>query len=73
MTEETINIIDSTLREGKQTPGVSFTDEHRRKIIEYLRSIGKTLDTEELLGLAETLPEKGNSIEVAPIRDLKDM
>ncbi|HHB75359.1 MAG TPA: pyruvate carboxyltransferase [Desulfobulbus sp.] len=40
MTEKAINIVDSTLREGEQTPGVRFTDEHRRSIIKHLHGIG---------------------------------
>lgn len=33
-------IIDSTLREGEQTPGVTFTNSHRQTILKYLSAIG---------------------------------
>ena len=33
-------IIDSTLREGEQAPGITFTDAHRRTIIKYLDQVG---------------------------------
>jgi homocitrate synthase NifV len=34
------NIIDTTLREGEQTPGVIFTLEQKKKIVNYLARIG---------------------------------
>ena len=40
MTENKIGIIDSTLREGEQAPGVSFTGTTRRAIIRYLHRVG---------------------------------
>ncbi|MCI5124500.1 MAG: hypothetical protein D3925_08505 [Candidatus Electrothrix sp. AR5] len=47
-----VKIIDSTLREGEQTPGVVFTDEARRRIIAGLYLVG--IDEIEL-GIATPL------------------
>ncbi len=40
MTERPFGIIDSTLREGEQTPGVTFSDAARRTIIHHLHQVG---------------------------------
>ena len=40
MSEKLFSIIDSTLREGEQTPGIAFTDLDRRSIIRYLHKVG---------------------------------
>jgi len=40
VTERSFGIIDSTLREGEQTPGISFSDEIRRGIVARLHKVG---------------------------------
>ena len=40
MTETSFGIIDSTLREGEQTPGITFSDIDRRSIIRHLHRVG---------------------------------
>ena len=40
VTKKICSIIDSTLREGEQTPGIRLTDDHRRNIIAHLHEVG---------------------------------
>ena len=40
MTKKQFRIIDSTLREGEQTPGITFTNTARRTIIHHLHGVG---------------------------------
>ena len=40
MTRSSYAIIDSTLREGEQTPGVTFNDSHKHTILKHLAAIG---------------------------------
>lgn len=49
-----IEIIDSTLREGEQAPGVVFTDAARRSIITGLHQVG--IDEIELGVAAKLIP-----------------
>ena len=40
MSAKSIQILDTTLREGEQTPGVSFTIDQKVKIVEMLCDFG---------------------------------